>query len=118
MPLCKLLDEHDIELARERGWEARTNGDLLDLAEAKGYRVVVSTDKGIPYQQKLEGRQIGVVVVPANWGLVRELVGAIRDAIAEVGRGTSVEVAHSWGALGRQPPAGNDGARGFSNRSS
>ena len=46
--------------------EARTNGDLLDLAEAEGYRVVVSTDKGIPYQQKLEGRQIGVVVVLAR----------------------------------------------------
>ena len=52
-PLRKLLGEHAVDLARERGWETRTNGDLLDLAEAEGYRALISTDKGIPHQQKL-----------------------------------------------------------------
>ena len=47
-PLRNLLDEHDIDLARERGWETRTNGDLLDLAESEGYDVLISTDKGSP----------------------------------------------------------------------
>jgi len=38
------------------------NGELLTEAEAAGFEVLITTDKNLPYQQNLAGRNIAVVV--------------------------------------------------------
>jgi hypothetical protein len=57
------LREHTVDEARDRGWDTLRNGELLDAAEAAGFDVFVTTDRNIPYQQKLAGRQLAVVVL-------------------------------------------------------
>ena len=59
---------------------------------------------GIPYQQNLEGRTIAIVVVPANWTLVRQLGDAIRDALTEARPGACVVVPHTWAIVPRKSP--------------
>jgi hypothetical protein len=39
------------------------NGDLLTVAEAAGFEVLVTTDKNLRYQQNLAGRKLAVVVL-------------------------------------------------------
>ena len=39
---------HVVEEARERGWDAFSNGDLLDRAEEAGFEVLITTDQGHP----------------------------------------------------------------------
>ena len=78
-PLRNLLPEHSVDTLAEKGWSAKDNGELLDLAEMEGYEVFVTTDQSLRHQQNLANRRIGVVVLLAT-------------AIAAVSPGEIVEV--------------------------
>jgi hypothetical protein len=54
--IARALAGHDVTEAIERGWDKISNGELLKVAEAAGFDVLLSTDKGIRYQQNLMGR--------------------------------------------------------------
>jgi len=54
-PLRDVLVEHHVETAYERGWSALENGELLEVAEAEGFDVFVTTDRNLQYQQTSEG---------------------------------------------------------------
>lgn len=49
--------------ARELGWDRISNGDLLNVAEADRFDLLLTTDKNIRYQQNLAGRKISIVVL-------------------------------------------------------
>lgn len=57
-PLRYWLVGHNVETAYERGWAELTNGDLLRAAEDAGFDVMITTDRGIRYQQNLAGRKL------------------------------------------------------------
>jgi hypothetical protein len=40
-----LIDHHAVTEARARGWDELENGELLTVAEAAGFDVLVTTDK-------------------------------------------------------------------------
>jgi hypothetical protein len=66
------LKGHEVTEARERGWDAISNGELLKLAEDEGFDLLLTTDKNIRYQQNLTGRQIALVVLGnSTWRIVR-----------------------------------------------
>ena len=56
-----LIDHHAVTEARARGWAELENGELLDVAEAAGFEVLVTTDKTLSYQQNLAARKIAIV---------------------------------------------------------
>ena len=58
-----LIDHHTVTEARARGWERVENGELLSLAEAAGFEVLVTTDQNLSYQQNLKSRKIAIVVL-------------------------------------------------------
>ena len=92
-PLREHLTEHTVDTLAEKGWSDKGNGELLDLAEREAYDVIVTSDQNLRYQQNLEGRQIGIVVLLANaWPRVRLHAKEIGEAIAMVQPGEVVEV--------------------------
>ena len=40
-----------------QGWSELTNGELLRVAEADGFEVMVSADQNLGYQQNLKDRE-------------------------------------------------------------
>ena len=36
---------HEVETARQRGWETLANGTLLDQAQAAGFEIIITTDQ-------------------------------------------------------------------------
>ena len=58
-----LIDHHTVTEARARGWQELENGELLNVAEAAGFEVLVTTDKNLSYQQNLAARRIAVIVL-------------------------------------------------------
>ena len=54
---------HEVTEAIERGWDKVSNGELLKLAEADGFDLLLTTDKRIKYQQNLTSRKIAIVVL-------------------------------------------------------
>ena len=67
-PLRRNLTGHEVDTARQRGWEELSNGDLLNVAEREGYEVFITADQKIPYQQNLDRRSFGVVILLSNTG--------------------------------------------------
>lgn len=61
--IARLLKQHTVETARERGWSTLKNGDLLRVAEEAGFDVLLTTDKNLAHQQNLSAHKIAIVVL-------------------------------------------------------
>ena len=87
------LSAHDVTEAVDRGWDTISNGALLKEAEAAGFDVLLTTDKGIRYQQNLTGRKIAVVVLGnSTWRMVRLHLDRIAQVVAEAKPCSDAEV--------------------------
>ena len=91
--IARSLAGHDVTEAIERGWHTVSNGELLQLAEAAGFYLLLTTDKGIRYQQNLTGRKIAIVVLGnSTWRLVRLRLDRIALVVSKATPGSYSEV--------------------------
>ena len=51
--LGKFLAEHEATHVDDLGWKEKKNGELLALAQ-ETFEVIITSDKNIPSQQKME----------------------------------------------------------------
>src|SRR5271167_2827284 len=91
--IANALSGHEVTEAIERGWERTSNGELLEVAEAAGFEVLLTTDKRIRYQQNLQGRKIAIVVLGnSTWRVVRLYLDRISLAVNAATPGSYTEV--------------------------
>jgi glutamate racemase len=89
------LSAHSVRTAREQGWSALANGELLRVAEEAAFDLFLTTDKNLRYQQNLSKRKIAIVVLGNGlWPFVRPMLAQVAAAIeaAEPGSYTEVEI--------------------------
>jgi hypothetical protein len=60
------LANHICRTASEAGFSGKKNGVLLRLAEAEGYDVLITIDRGMETQQNLAGRRISILILRGN----------------------------------------------------
>lgn len=60
--LASHIKEHDVLTAREMGWSDLKDGALLDAMDDE-FDVLVTVDRSLPFQQRLEDRRIAIVVL-------------------------------------------------------
>jgi hypothetical protein len=93
VPLRSFLAGHTVKTAAQQGWSTLANGDLLSVAEAEGFDVLLTTDKNLAYQQSLKDRRIAIVVLGnPQWPVARLNVQSIVAAVNAVTPGSYVEV--------------------------
>jgi len=93
VPLRHLLQGHVVSTAYELGWSALKNGELLQLAEASGFEVLVTTDSNLKYQQNLSSRKIAIVVLSTtSWPRIKGASDKISAAFGESTVGSYLEV--------------------------
>ena len=93
VPLRRHLTDWVVETAYERGWSRTRNGDLLAIAEANGFVVLVMTDMNMRYQQNLTGRRIAIVALSTtSWPRIRLAIDAVRQSISQAAEGAYIEV--------------------------
>jgi hypothetical protein len=90
--IAKALSGHDVTEAIERGWDRISNGELLNVAEAEGFDILLTTDKGIQYQQNLRNRKMAIVLGNSTWRAVRLYLDRVVLAVNEVTPGSYSEV--------------------------
>ncbi len=87
------LPTQEVVEARDLGWDRISNGELLKLAEANGFRLLLTTDKRIRYQHNLTGRKISIVVLGnSTWRIVRLYLDRIASTVDEAKTGSYAEV--------------------------
>ena len=85
---------HEVKTARQMGWAAIHNGELLGLA-ATAFDVFVTVDRNLSFQQKSPAFSIAVVVLRARTNRLsdlRPLVPALLAFIPTVRPGTVTQV--------------------------
>jgi predicted nuclease of predicted toxin-antitoxin system len=88
-----LIDRHTVTEARARGWEELENGELLTVAEAEGFDVLVTTDRNLRYQQNLAGRKIAIVVLgKGRWTVIKARIAEIVAAVNAATPGSYSEI--------------------------
>jgi predicted nuclease of predicted toxin-antitoxin system len=60
--LARELVGHDVSTVRQQGWAGVKNGELLRRAADRGFEVLLTADRSLPFQQNLAGARLGVVV--------------------------------------------------------
>jgi hypothetical protein len=89
----RVLFDHEVVTAHERGWSQLKNGELLDSAEADGFAVLVTTDANLKYQQNLTSRKLAIVVLTTtSWPRIQRVVDAVVAAVDAAAAGAYIEV--------------------------
>ena len=89
------LPGHECHTVPEAGWAGKKNGDLLLLAEKSGFDIFLTLDRGVEYEQNLEGRKIAVILVSAKSSRLADLlprIPVILTALLSVRLGQLVRV--------------------------
>lgn len=100
--LRRSLPEFQVRTVQEEGWGAFRNGELLRRAQGN-FDVLLTADRRMQYQQKLDAYGIGVVVIITprlQLPVLERAVESLRQALTAVQPG---EVLHV-----RVPTAGED----------
>lgn len=87
--LRRSLTGHEVYTAEEMGWARLENGDLLAVAEAALFAVIVTGDKNISYQQNLAGRKLSLIVLEnIDWNVIKLDPSPVADALNAVRPGS------------------------------
>lgn len=93
VPLRKVLSEHEVETAYERGWSRLQNGELIAVAERAGFEVFITTDRNLKYQQNLAHRRLAIVVLPTtSWPRIQRLLPTVIETVNRAVAGSYQEV--------------------------
>lgn len=80
-PLRRFLSEHTVKTAQQMGWDGIENGNLLDIAQSE-FDVLLTTDKGIKYQQNFTDRDIAVITLRAIDNRIPTLIPLMPQVLA------------------------------------
>ena len=72
-PVVPDLVGHEVSHVIGLGWSGIKNGALLKMAEQAGFGVLLTLDKGIPSENRMDGRKIAVFVLRPDGQGVRAL---------------------------------------------
>jgi hypothetical protein len=81
--LARDLVGHDVKTARQMGWTAIKNGELLTLASAQ-FDVFLTVDRNLSFQQNLPALAIAVVVLRATSNRLAELRKLVPQLLASL----------------------------------
>src|SRR4051812_25106678 len=73
--------DHDCQTCRYAGLKGLANGQLLTAAELAGFHVLITVDQNLPYQQRLVGRSIAVMVLQSRTSAIDDLLVLVPEAL-------------------------------------
>jgi predicted nuclease of predicted toxin-antitoxin system len=80
--LKRFFPGHTVQAAADLGWDILRNGLLLDQAQAAGFDILLTVDKGFRHQQNLAGRPISVVLMRVGDTRLPALVALVPEVVA------------------------------------
>jgi predicted nuclease of predicted toxin-antitoxin system len=91
------LTDYETATTQEQNWADVLNGELLALAEERGFDVLLTADTNIKSQQNFSKRKISILVLRAFDNRLTthaEMINDIHEALAKIQTGEIVEVLH------------------------
>ena len=91
--LGRELDGHDVKTARQMGWTAIRNGELLNLASQE-FDVFVTVDRNLGFQQNMGSFSIAVVVLHAKTNRLADLLPLVPNLLDAIRSGRPGSIEH------------------------
>jgi hypothetical protein len=82
--LSRSIVGHEVKSARQMGWTAVRNGELLALASDQ-FDVFVTADRNLSFQQNTGALRIAVVVLRARTDRLADLLPLVPNLLAAIG---------------------------------
>jgi hypothetical protein len=94
VPIRSHLERHEVRTVAQEGWDRLKNGELLAVAEAAGFDVLLTTDKNIRHQQNLfrSGKSRSSFLGNNNGRKLRPYVRLVAEAVDAAVAGSYAEV--------------------------
>lgn len=89
--LSRDLIGHDVRSARQMGWTAIKNGELLALV-ASAFDVFVTVDRNLAFQQNVANVRVAVVVLRAKSNRLADLRTLVPELLSSLGRAAPGQV--------------------------
>lgn len=81
--LSRDIAGHDVKTARQMGWTAIKNGELLALA-SEHFDAFVTVDRNLAFQQNVPGLQIAVVVLQAKSNRLSDIRQLVPELLSKL----------------------------------
>ncbi len=81
--LAREIVGHDVATVHQMGWTGVKNGKLLTLA-AEAFDVLVTVDGNLPFQTRITGLRISVLVLQGRSSRFADLVPLIPELLAAI----------------------------------
>lgn len=81
--LSRAIVGHEVKTARQMGWQAIKNGDLLALA-AQHFEIFVTVDRNLPSQQNIRALPIAVIVIQARTNRIADLLPGVPSLLKAI----------------------------------
>jgi predicted nuclease of predicted toxin-antitoxin system len=72
---------HECATVPKIGLAGKKNGELLTLAEGRGFEVLLTMDRGLEHTQSLTGRRIAIVILCARSNKLKDLLPLVDDCL-------------------------------------
>ena len=77
--------EHEIYTVRDKGWDGKKNGELMQLMVAENFDALLTFDKNLQHQQNFKKYTVPVLVLNAQTNTyltLKELVPKIKEILS------------------------------------
>jgi predicted nuclease of predicted toxin-antitoxin system len=81
--LSRNIAEHDVKTARQMGWAAIKNGELLALVSGN-FDVFVTVDRNLAFQQNVAALPVAVIVLRAKSNRLTDLKPLVPDLLLAI----------------------------------
>ena len=68
------VTKHDVYTVSDMQWNSKKNGELLSLMIAEGFKGLVTIDKNIRYQQRIDNVNLALFVLEASNNKIQTLI--------------------------------------------
>lgn len=93
VPLRYALHDHEIETAFERAWAKLLKGELIAAAEQAGFDPLITTNRGLRYQQNWSQRKLSLLVLSTNdWARIRTAKDRVLAAVNSIAVSARIEL--------------------------
>jgi hypothetical protein len=82
--LSRTLTGHEVRSARQMGWSAIKNGELLELASER-FDAFVTVDRNLAFQQNVRSLSIAVIVLHAKTNRLADLLPLVPNLLTAIG---------------------------------
>ena len=82
--LSRALTGHEVKSARQMGWSAIKNGELLELASER-FDAFVTVDRNLAFQQNVRSLSIAVIVLHAKTNRLADLLPLVPNLLTAIG---------------------------------